>query len=115
MKNFAILLCLLLTLASFGLAYRYSVKSKKDQKYLVEERFLRMTAEESLVATESRVEALSAELVRAVKKADAFEKKANQVENLNADLKKQLESSGKKIQDLEKTLAAVSYAVTESR
>lgn len=112
MKNLAILLCLALTLSSFGLAYRYSVKARKDQKYLVEERFKRMTAEESLVGAEAKVDSLTAELSRAESKVLAIEKKVQQLESVKVDLQSQIDAARKKLQDLEKTLSAVNYTVT---
>lgn len=112
MKNVAIILCLFLAMASLALAYRYQTKSVKAQNYLTEERFSRMTAEESAAQLETRGEALALDLGRAVRRAEGFEKKVEQVERVNTDLKAQLSAAGKKIQDLEKTLEAVNHVVS---
>jgi peptidoglycan hydrolase CwlO-like protein len=105
-------LFLVLTLASLALAYRYHAKSVKARDYLTEERFSRMTAEESVTRLEARVEALALDLERSVRRAGDFEKKAEQAERVNTELRAQLSAAGKKVQELEKTLAAVNQVVS---
>jgi peptidoglycan hydrolase CwlO-like protein len=113
LKNFAILLCIILTLSSFGIAYWSSLKARKHQKALIEERFQRMSAEELLVVAEAKLESLSNDLTRAENKILMVEAKQTQAEGVIDSLKSRLAVSQQQIQELEKTLSSVRFAVSE--
>ena len=96
MKNVIILFTVSISILSVVLALRYNQSAFKASDELNNERYLRMTAEESAEQAKAKISSLEAELAGLQSKVDGLEKELEQSKAINADLEirlKEAESS----------------------
>ena len=93
MKTTIVVLAIMLSVLSGGLAIRYNLSAANSQKDLNQERFNRMTAEETLEKASARIFSLEAELARTQSKVKGIEKALEQVSAVNSDLKGRLDKA----------------------
>ena len=108
MKATMVVLAIMLTVLSAGLAIRYNLNASNALKDLNQERFMRMTAEESLEKSNDKISSIDAELKRTQSKMNGLEKALEQANAFNEDLKSRLNKAAEiknnldgKIQELE--------------
>lgn len=91
MKNLLIFFAIVIGISGTTLAYSYYQRADKAKGNLDEERYLRMTAEESLSHAEAKATSLESELARVQKKMQTFEKSIEQLKSTNDSLRTQLD------------------------
>ncbi len=93
MKVIAIILAVTLVIFCFGVAIHFNQNVLQTRKILENERYTRLTAEESLEKAASEIRNLENELDRAQTKIKSTEKLLEQTKSLNAQLQERVEES----------------------
>ncbi len=86
MKIAAAILAGILILASLGLVIYFNQKRLHSKKFLDNERYLRLTAEENLEKANSQIRSLERELLRLTDKVENVQKLLDQTQVRNAQL-----------------------------
>ena len=107
MKNLIIILFFLTTIVATALAFHYNQISSKAQKYLNEERYGRLSAEEILEKTSGKIHGLEKELANAQLRIKNIEKLLEKSNSNNTNLKSQLDETSKAKKDLEAKVKAL--------
>ncbi len=93
MKNLSIFIAVLVVIITVIMGLKYNNQAQTSQAELNQERYLRMSAEESLEKANSKITSLEGELSRAQNKLNGLEKRLEQAETMNTDLKARLDKA----------------------
>lgn len=91
MKLIAIVLAVVLIVFCFGVAIHFNQNVLQTRKVLENERYTRLTAEESLEKATSRIRNLESELERAEAKVKNAERSLEQTKSVNTQLQEQVQ------------------------
>lgn len=113
MRNLIVVIAVIIAAASCLIAYNFNKKSSKAGNALNDERYARMTIEESLESAKGKIESLESELARTTNKAAGLEKKLEQVGAINKDLKGKLDTAQGRLVDLQAQVVNIKSVVQE--
>lgn len=104
MRLLTIILAVTLAVISCVTASFYHRHSRAAQKELIQERYLRMVAEEEWDKSQNRLGSLESELERTHNKIKNAERQLQETRSINDELKNLLEKASQANQDLEHSL-----------